>query len=498
MNKVLSCSVLGVDGYIVEVQVDISNGMPIFNIVGLGDTSISESRERVKTAIKNSGYNLKPKRIIVNLSPADIKKQGTLFDLPIALGIMASYGFIDISSLEDYIILGELSLNGEVNRCNGVITAAITCKENDKKGVIIPYDNYNEAKLIDGIDIIPVKSIKSVINFLENGKYEKLPMEKGQYNSVEYHTEFKDIKGQLMAKRALEIAAAGGHNVLMVGSPGSGKSLLGKAMFSIMPKLKYEELIEVTKIYSISGLIDGFVEDNAPIRMPHHSSSDVSIIGGGAIMPKPGEISLAHKGILLLDEMPEFSRKTLESLRQPMEDGLVWVNRAKYRVKFPAEFILVGTANPCPCGYYGESLEKHECHCSRFQIDNYMKKISGPLYDRIDIHLNIKRLETEDIFRNETTISTVDIKDRVKKARIIQYKRNQGVLNGRLDNNMIKKTVVLNDDVKEIAKKAFDNLELSMRAFNKVLKLARTIADLDNEEYINKNHFLEALSYRKH
>ena len=499
-SKVIGCSVFGIKGYIVNVEIDISNGLPMFNIVGLGDTAISESRERVRSAIKNSGYDLMPKRIVVNLSPADLRKEGTGFDLPVALALLSAFGYITDGKLKDMMIVGELSLDGQVKGVDGIINSVITAMENGIKGIIVPYENREEASIIKGVDVYPVKNLRECVEFF-NGEY-KIERYEGNYNIEEssFNIDFKEVKGQERAKRGMEIAAAGGHNFMMVGSPGSGKSMLAKRIITILPEMSEEEIIESTKIYSISGMLNKKknIITERPFRAPHHTSSDVAIIGGGRF-PKPGEISLAHNGVLFLDEFGEFSKSVVEVLRQPLEDKVVSVSRALSTVEFPADFILIAASNPCPCGYlYEDANSVKSCVCSPFQIQNYQKKISGPILDRMDMYIEIKKIPEEKLFQFEEGESSAEIRKRVERARAVQKERYGGVrTNSSMTQAEIKKYCKLGLESEELLKSAARNLGLSGRGFDKILKVARTIADIENSKNIEQEHLIEALGYRK-
>lgn len=498
LAEILSASFFGVEGYLVKVEVDLSNGLPYFNIVGLGDAAISESKERVKAGIKNSGYEMFPKRIVVNLSPADVRKEGSGFDLPIAIGILACNGRVIKERLADYIIIGELSLSGEINPVKGIINAVITAKENDIKGIIIPYENYLEGTMIDGVEVVPARNLTDVIKFLNDGS---IPVYEEEKEEVEeyYSLDFAEVKGQAQAKRAMEIAAAGGHNLFMVGSPGAGKSMLAKRLPTIMPEMDEDEVIECTKIYSIAGMLNEEmpVVQKRPFRSPHHTASNVSLIGGGRI-PKPGEITLAHNGVLFLDEMAEFPKQIIETLRQPLEDREVSISRAMYRIKFPSNFILVGASNPCSCGYYGEMDSAHTCSCSERDVQRYMSKISGPIVDRMDLYVEIKRLTEEELLEYKDGEDSASIKKRVKEAREIQRERFGGSkTNSNMNQGEIKKFCKLGEVEKELLKKAGRNLGLSARSFDKILKVARTIADLEGIESVGRGHLLEAINFRK-
>jgi len=499
LTKIISSSIYGIDSYLVDVEVNISRGLPSFTIVGMTDKAIMESKERVKTSVVNSGYEIKPKKIVVNLSPAGIKKErGVAFDLPIAIGILSSYKEIDIEKkVKDYMILGELSLSGQLKKINGVINSVYLAKEKGLKGVIVPRENYFEAKMISKIEVIPVSSLKECINFLEKGILPELP-EVEKEEKVESKSCFSEVKGQIFAKRALEIAAAGNHNVLMIGSPGCGKSMLAKRTPTIMPELGEEEMIEVAKIYSSVGLFSmkKLVAKERPFRSPHHSSSDSSIIGGG-MSPRAGEISLAHRGVLFLDEALEYNKNVLESLRQPLEDKKVTVSRASYSVNFPADFLLIMATNPCPCGYLFEEVEStHRCICTRSELDRYKKKLSGPISDRIDLYMEMKKLKKEELLGENVSESSEKIKERVVVAREIQLKRGKK-LNSNLSEKEIEKYCKLDKETRALLEQAVDLYGLTGRGYTKTLKVARTIADLDESKNIELNHLMEALSYRK-
>ncbi len=497
LAKVLSSGFLGIDPYQVEVEVDISNGLPVFNIVGLADAAISESRERVKAAIKNCGFSMNPKRILVNLFPAGIKKEGPQFDLPIAVGIMRSFGYIkEDDKLLNYMFIGELSLGGHVKRTSGVINAVICAKEKGLKGIVIPRENMREAVMIEGIEVIPVRSLKEVMEFIDKGKIHDY---KKEYKKTEngYSIDFREVKGQYIAKRALEISAAGGHNLFMVGSPGSGKSMLAKRLPTIMPDMTQKEIVESTKIYSSNGLLDESfpIVNSRPFRNPHHSSSTVALVGGGRV-PKAGEITLAHTGVLFLDEATEFPKNVLETLRQPLEDRKISITRASYRVEFPTDFILVLASNPCNCGLLFEDNDK--CTCSQYQINNYKKKISGPIIDRMDLYVEVKKLKTEELLKYDDGETSEMIKKRVEMAREKQRNRiGDGKLNSNMGQRDIKKYCELDSESLKLLKGAIESLGLSARTYDKTLKVARTIADLEGKEFIGKGHILEALSYRK-
>ncbi|WP_294705820.1 YifB family Mg chelatase-like AAA ATPase [uncultured Fusobacterium sp.] len=498
-KKVLSSSYIGIESFLVDVEVDISNGLPIFSIIGLGDTAISESKDRIRTALKNSNFKLEPKKIIVNLSPAGIKKEGAHFDLPIAVGIMTTMGFIKdrYNILENYLFLGELSLTGEIKRVNGALNSVIFAKENGYKGVVLPFENYQEASLIRGVDIIPVKNLQEVGEFISKNIIHTI-QEKIIPNIPEEEIDFSDVKGQAMAKRALEIAAAGKHNLILIGSPGSGKSMLCKRITTILPPLTEKETIESTKIYSIAGELSEKrpIINTPPFRAPHHTSTPISIIGGGKKFT-PGEISLASNGVLFLDELGEFPRSVLESLRQPLEEQVLSISRAQYRVNFKTNFIFLAATNPCECGYAFEPSGR--CTCTQTEINKYMKKISGPIMDRIDLHVEMRRLSEEELMSYKPSESSREIRERVIKARTIQKLRfgNEEFCNGNMTQKQLKKYCQLSEENKEYFKKVIQTLEISARGFDKILKVARTIADLAESKNIEKEHLMEALSFRK-
>lgn len=499
VSRVNSSAVIGVDGFLVEVETDILNGLPSFTVVGLPDKAVEESRERVRSAIKNSGVDFPVKRITVNLAPSDLQKEGSSFDMPIAISMLYASEQLT-GDIDDSLFIGELSLNGNFRLTRGVLPAILLAKKLKFKRVFVPKENEFEASMVKGVDIYAVENLKDLVLFLDSKKtlekIESVDFESLQDESI-YETDLKDIKGQESVKRAIEVAVAGGHNILLKGPPGSGKTLIAKTIPSLLPPLSFDEALEVTKIYSISGLLGGgnFMVTR-PFRSPHHTTSYVGLIGGSA-SPKPGEISLAHRGVLFLDEFPEFSRNVLESLRQPLEDGVVSISRAKQRVSYPADFMLVAAANPCPCGYQGDSTR--ECICTSTQILRYQKRLSGPLLDRIDIHVDVPAVKTEKLVNDENVEDSAAVRKRINKALKLQESRFKDIkilTNGQMSARDIKKYIELSKEMKDLMKTAADKLSLSARSFHKVLKVARTIADLDSCKEIKKEHILEALQYR--
>jgi len=500
-SKILSAAVVGLDAEIVEVEADTLFGpLGAFSIVGLPDTAVSESRERVRGAIKNSGFAFPKRKVAVNLAPADLKKQGPSYDLPIAISILIATNRVNlIKNLTNYLFAGELALNGELRSINGILPIAIKAQQQGIETVFLPQANAAEAKLVKNLEVIPVANLAQLIKHLE-GKINIEPAPANDFNFSNLKIEFDmaHVKGQEHVKRAMEIAAAGAHNVLMTGPPGAGKTLIARTMPSILPDLTLTEALELTKIYSVTGELPG---DTAlitfrPFRSPHHTASGVALVGGGT-WPKPGEISLAHRGILFLDEFAEFPRTVLENLRQPLEDGVIHVSRAASNITFPAKFILIAATNPCPCGFLGDN-EKN-CICSSAQIINYKKKISGPILDRIDLHIEVPRVKFDKLSGQEATEISSSIKLRVEKARKIQSQRftNLNIItNSEMSSEIVKQYCQLDNTSINLLRQAVDQLRLSARAYFRVLKLARTIADLAGEEKILTRHIAEALQYR--
>lgn len=500
VSKVLSATVVGLDGVLIEVETDILNGLPSFTIVGLPDKAVEESKERVRSAIKNSGAEFPTKKVTVNLAPGDLPKEGPAFDLPIAVSILLSSGQLAFDS-STTLFVGELSLNGELRLSKGILPIVLAAKEKGLVSIFIPQANEKEAEVVHGIDVHPVKNLKDLFNHLVGSKklapIRPISFEE-EMEGEEYDYDMKDIKGQAYVKRAVEVAVAGGHNILLKGPPGAGKTLIAKTIPSILPPLSFDEALEVTKIYSISGLLQGkSIFRNRPFRSPHHTTSHVGLVGGSA-NPRPGEISLAHRGVLFLDELPEFSRYVLEALRQPLEDGVVSISRARERVNFPCRFMLVAAANPCPCGYYGDNTKV--CTCSSSQVLKYQKKLSGPLLDRIDIHIDVPAVKVEKLVdENDEAEDSTIVRRRVVKALQKQRKRFAGkkiIMNSEMSSRDLKELLLIEDEAKAVMKEAMKTLALSARSFNKVLKVARTIADLASSEKVMSEHVLEALQYR--
>ena len=501
LSKIKSLGLMGMDGYVVLVETDISNGLPTFDMVGLGDTAVKESKERVRAAIKNAGFKFHVNKITVNLAPADKRKEGSAFDLPIALGILAATGQVKLSNTGNSAFLGELSLDGGIKPVKGILPMTISAKENGIENIFLPVENADEAAIVSGINVYPAKTINDVVNHL-NGiesieKYDRDKDNIFKYN-ISYDVDFSDVKGQQAVKRALEVAASGGHNLIMVGGPGCGKTMMARRLPTILPSMTFEEALEVTKIYSIAGVLPERTPliTQRPFRAPHYTISSASLIGGGRI-PKPGEISLAHYGVLFLDELPEFNKNVLEALRQPLEDGIVTISRVNATLTYPARTTLICAANPCKCGNYLEPSK--ECTCTPKDIQQYFGKISGPLMDRIDIHIEVSSVSYKELNSKEESEKSEDIRKRVNRARKIQQERYKDIniySNAELSHSMIKKYCKLDDKCKSILENAFEKLGLSARAHGKILKVARTIADMEASEDIKVNHLLEAIQYR--